>query len=82
MRPIPGDIYEFTVETRTAAGKVYNVGDRLELFEETGQAPFGYLSRISNWYVKCKYFMPPQPESVWSSIWNMIEFDLIRRVDD
>jgi hypothetical protein len=55
----------------------YVAGDKLILHEPTGLDPFGFQSQISNWIIECKYFKPPQDESVWSGIWLMIERKLI-----
>jgi hypothetical protein len=58
----------------TEADKRYNIGDRLVLLEPTGQAPHGAISNLCNWKVKCRYFEPPVPQSIWSNIWVMIEY--------
>ena len=81
MIPKPGDIYEFIVPVEAGSGKEYEMGDRLELIKPTGLKPHDRESKICNWVVKCKYFSPPAPESVWASIWNMIEFEYIRKVE-
>lgn len=73
MRPIPGSVYEVVRPFTMRSGKTYEIGMQLELCEETDQAPFGYESRISNWVVKCPFFSPPAPQSIWSSIWVLIE---------
>jgi len=57
----------------TAAEKIYVPGDTLVLLEPTGQAPFNSRSSLCNWVVKCKYYEPPSPRSIWSNIWMMIE---------
>lgn len=80
MRPVPGSIYEVVQPFTTLAGKSYEVGMQLELFEETEEWSFGHKSRISNWIVKCPYFSPPAPESIWSSIWIMIEKGYLNHV--
>jgi hypothetical protein len=80
VRPVPGSIYEVVEPFTMRSGKAYEVGMRLELYEETDQKPFGYESRISNWIVKCPYFSPPDPRSVWSSIWMLIEQGHIKYV--
>ena len=80
MRPVPGSIYEVAIPFTTMAGKSYEVGMQLELFEETDAHSFGHRSRISNWIVKCPYFSPPAPESIWSSIWIMIEKGYLKHV--
>ncbi len=73
MRPIPGARYVVAQAFAAMSGKIYEVGMVFELVEETTENPFGFQSKISNWFVKCPYFTPPEPESVWSSIWIMIE---------
>lgn len=80
MRPIPGSIYEVVRPFTTQSGKSYEAGMRLELHDETDQAPFGYESRISNWIVTCPYFSPPAKESIWSSIWALIEQGYLKHV--
>ena len=80
MRPVAGSVYEVARSFTTRSGKTYEAGMQLELFEETVQAPFGYESRISNWIVKCPFFSPPDPESIWSSIWMLIEQGYLKHV--
>lgn len=81
MRPAPGDRYMVTTPFMTYSGKWYTPGDIFELVEETVEAPFGHKSKISNWYVRCPHFAPPEPESVWSGIWAMIEAGVLKRVE-
>jgi hypothetical protein len=71
--PQSGDVFVVQRPFSTLAGAAYEPGDKLMLVEPTGDAPFKFESRVTNWRVKCKHFEPPQPESVWSGIWNMIE---------
>lgn len=80
MRPVPGSIYEVARPFEMLSGKRYEVGMQLELYEETADAPFGHASRISNWVVKCPYFSPPDPQSVWSSIWALIENGYLKHI--
>jgi hypothetical protein len=80
VRPVPGSVYEVVRPFATQAGKSYEVGMQLELFEETDQKPFGHESRISNWIVKCPFFKPPDPEAIWSSIWMLIEQGYLKHV--
>lgn len=80
MRPVPGSIYAVAKEFTMLSGKTYEIGMRLELYDETNEAPFGHKSRISNWSVRCPYFSPPDPQSVWSSIWALIENGYLKHV--
>jgi hypothetical protein len=80
MRPIPGSLYEVVRPFTMRSGKSYELGMQLELYEETDQKPFGFESRISNWIVKCPFFSPPDPQSIWSSIWALIEQGYIKHV--
>ena len=73
MRPVPGSVNEVVRQFTAQSGKTYEAGMHLELYEETTEKPFGFESRISNWIVKCPFFAPPAPESIWSSIWFLIE---------
>ena len=85
MIPKSGDILVVKIPFATAAGVEYEYGDRLELIEPTGQSPFGHNSAISNWVVKCKHFSPPAPQSVWASIWGLLEYrflEILPREDD
>lgn len=78
MRPVPGSVYEVVRPFATRAGKSYEPGMQLELYEETADKPFGFESRISNWIVRCPFFAPPDPQSIWSSIWVLIEEGYIK----
>jgi hypothetical protein len=80
MRPVPGNVYEVIRPFTTRAGKAYELGMQLELYEETAQKPFGFESRISNWIVKCPFFGPPASEAIWSSIWMLIEMNYLKYV--
>lgn len=80
VRPVPGSIYEVARPFITRAGKSYELGMQLELWEETDQQPFGFESRISTWVVKCPYFSPPDPQAIWSSIWMLIEQGYLKQV--
>ena len=80
MRPVPGSVYEVVRPFEMLSGKQYEVGMQLELYDETNEKPFGHESRISNWVVKCPYFSPPDPQSVWSSIWALIENGYLKHV--
>lgn len=71
--PQPGDIYAFTRPTITRAGKTYEAGDTLVLLEQTDEDPWGNRSHICSWRVKCRHFEPPAVESIWPTIWTMIE---------
>ncbi len=75
--PKPGSILLVVQPFHTLAGVSYEKGDRLELIEPTGQAPFGFESNLGNWIVKCRYFTPPDPHSIWSGIWLMLEAGLV-----
>lgn len=79
--PQPGDIYRFTIPTDTLAGVSYDIGDRLELIEQTEQDPYGRKGKLCNWIVKCKHFTPPAEETTWSMIWYLIEHELIAYVE-
>lgn len=80
MRPVPGSVYEVVRLFYTRSGLFYMPGMHLELLEETSEKPFGAESRISNWIVKCPFFAPPAPESIWSSIWMLIEEGYLKHV--
>jgi hypothetical protein len=83
MRPIPGSVYQ-VVKPFLSAGtwKCYEPGMQLELFEETTEpAPLNEKSKISNWIVKCPFFSPPEPESIWATIWILIEDGYLERAD-
>lgn len=61
--PQSGEILVATIHFRTSAGTKYVPGDEFELLERTNEAPYGYLSSLGNWRVKCK-----ARTSIWSSI--------------
>lgn len=75
--PQPGDVYVIRQHLNAMSGASYKAGDKLTLIRTTDDAPFEYHSRISNWVVKCDNFDDPDKESVWSSIWDLIENGLI-----
>lgn len=79
--PHPDDLYEIQKEFSTLASVTYLPGMRLKLVELTEDSPFGFTSRIGNWRVECPFFAPPQPESVWSLIWYLIESGYIARIE-
>lgn len=66
--PKPGDELILTQPIWTLAKHTYKHGDKFFLVEPTGVSPHGYQSGLCNWIVRCKY-----TESVWSSIWHMID---------
>ena len=82
MRPIPGSVYRVAKPFLSAGTwKSYDPGMLLELFEETQDpAPLGEKSKICNWIVKCPFFSPPQPESIWATIWILVESGYLERV--
>jgi hypothetical protein len=79
--PQSGDVYEVIRAFSTLAGVSYDLGDHMELIEPTGQSPYGHQSKICNWVVKCKYWTPPQPQTVWSMIWYLIDQGFIRKIE-
>jgi hypothetical protein len=79
-----GDVLEFILSVRCGSGKVYYPGETLTLLEKTGLDPFGQgasLKTEHNWLVKCRYFSPPDQESVWATIYQMFERGLIQKVE-
>jgi len=77
ITPKPGDVFVLTKRVVTDAGKEYHPGDEFTLIELTDDNPFGYLSPLGNWRVKCKFFEPPDDRSIWSSIWFMLDRELL-----
>lgn len=76
----PGDVYKVVKPFMTKAGRLYGVGDTLELIEPTGQKPFGIRALDGiNWVVKCRYFSPPADESVWSCVQLMINAGMLEK---
>jgi hypothetical protein len=65
--PNPGDTLVVKVPFVTMAGFTYNVGDEMLLLERTMESPYGRLSSLMNWKVKCPYFT-----SVWTGIEAML----------
>lgn len=82
MKNVPeaGKVFEVVRPFSTVAGVSYQVGDRLELIEPTGQNPFGWETHLPAWVVKCKHFSPPDNRSIWTAIWFMAERGDIREV--
>ena len=79
-----GDVFEFMMSVRCGSGKVYLPGETLTLLEKTGLDPFeqgAQLKTEHNWLVKCKYYSPPDQESVWATIEHMFERGLIKKVE-
>jgi len=65
--PNPGDTLVVKVPFFTMAGFHYYPGDTLLLLERTMESPYGRLSSLMNWKVKCPYFT-----SVWTGIEAML----------
>ena len=80
--PEPGKVFEITQSFYTTAGVLYEKGDTLELIKSTEESPFGFESHFCNWVVKCKHWSPPDPHSIWSSIWYMIGRGLIQEKEN
>lgn len=82
-KPQSGDVYDFIVPVKAGSGKIYQIGNYLTLLEPTGLDPFGQGEKVGdqNWLVACKYFKPPDKESVWATIEHMLDRGLIRLVE-
>lgn len=68
-----GDKYEVVVPFYTRAlikyfrlKESYKPGQILEIVGPTTEDPWNYADAGGQWSVKCPFFSPPQPESVWT----------------
>lgn len=78
--PEPGDILYVEDAFTTPGDALYLPGDTLELLCRTDEAPWGRISSLGNWWVKCKY-----GTSVWANIeyilWNGVAMRSMRFPD-
>lgn len=74
-----GQIYVVRELLVTRAGATYIKGDELHVIEPTGQDPHREWEKITkhmgldpkyaiNWMVKCKFWQPPDPRSIWATL--------------
>lgn len=83
--PQVGDTYKVirkfaTLGTNADGFPGYEVGDVLKVVGEAKVNPFNHETG-SNLVVECKYYKPPQPESVWAWLPKFVKVGYIELLE-